>query len=225
MPFTLDDLDRIHVRVGMGTKTLRQMSDTQFTAWLRAQGARGQIGVIKTGPGELMIPIEERVRVLNDLDREGFFIPDVMCTPSDSDGPNPAALERAYENLTSAREQLHEVEAAIAELAEIEPREMTPHDLRVVVHGRPGDRATRHVERRDHRQRERDVELLLVDLHHQLHQPGPVAVVVGPPAAGLELGNALRIELERQERCSGGSQVSASAVLPSGRYSSPTAPP
>ena len=35
MPFTLDDLDRITVRVGMGTKTLRQMSDTQFTAWLR----------------------------------------------------------------------------------------------------------------------------------------------------------------------------------------------
>ncbi len=131
MPFTLEDLDRIHVRVGMGTQTLRHMSDPQFTAWLRAQRARGQIGVIKTGPGELMIPIEERVRVLNDLDREGFFIPDVMGTPSDSDGPNPAALERAYENLTSAREQLHEVEAAIAELGEIDPRV----NMRVSIHG------------------------------------------------------------------------------------------
>src|SRR5919201_2014196 len=64
MPFTLEDLDRIVVRVGVGTKSLRQISDTQFTAWLRAQGARGEIGVIKMGPGELVIPIEERVSTL-----------------------------------------------------------------------------------------------------------------------------------------------------------------
>ena len=64
MVFALEDLDRIRVRVGMGTKSLREMSDTQFTAWLRAQGARGDIGVIKVGPGELIIPIEERVRLL-----------------------------------------------------------------------------------------------------------------------------------------------------------------
>jgi hypothetical protein len=131
MPFTLDDLDRIQVRVGMGTKTLRQMSDTQFTAWLRAQGARGQIGVIKTGPGELMIPIEERVRVLNDLEREGFHIPDVMGSPVTSEGPNAAALERAFDNLTRAREHLHEVDAAIAELGEIDPRV----NMRVSIHG------------------------------------------------------------------------------------------
>ena len=62
MPFALADLERIRVRVGMGTKSLREMSDTQFTAWLRAQGARGEIGVVKVSPGELMIPIEERVR-------------------------------------------------------------------------------------------------------------------------------------------------------------------
>ena len=78
MPFTLDDLARIRVRVGMGTKSLRDMSDTQFTAWLRAQGARGDIGVVKISPGELMIPIEERVRVLNDLEQSGFYIPHVM---------------------------------------------------------------------------------------------------------------------------------------------------
>src|SRR4030088_21570 len=78
MPFSLGDLETIRVRVGMGTKSLREMSDTQFTAWLRGQGARGEIGVVKTGPGELMIPIEERGRVLNDLEQSGFFIPDIM---------------------------------------------------------------------------------------------------------------------------------------------------
>src|SRR5919199_5866788 len=83
MPFTVDDLERIRVRVGMGTKSLRAMSDTQFTAWLRAQGARGDIGVIKIGPGELMIPIEERVRVLNDLEQSGFYIPHIMGAPAD----------------------------------------------------------------------------------------------------------------------------------------------
>src|SRR5216684_6507421 len=78
MPFELDDLDHIRVRVGMGTKSLREMSDTQFMAWLRAQGARGEIGVVKLGPGEFVIPIEERVRVLNDLHQAGMYIPDVM---------------------------------------------------------------------------------------------------------------------------------------------------
>src|SRR5919206_4105581 len=96
MPFTLEDLDRISVRVGMGTKTLRQMSDTQFTAWLRAQGARGDIGVVKVGPGELMIPIEERVRVLNDLEQSGFYIPNVMGTPSDVAVVNRELLARTF---------------------------------------------------------------------------------------------------------------------------------
>src|SRR5215471_14300439 len=96
MTFSLDDLDRIRVRVGMGTKSLRQMSDTQFTAWLRAQGARGDIGVIKVRPGELMIPIEERVRVLNDLDSSGFYIPNVMGSPADgSPAVDRARLEAA----------------------------------------------------------------------------------------------------------------------------------
>jgi hypothetical protein len=131
MPFTLDDLDRISVRVGMGTKTLRQMSDTQFTAWLRAQGARGQIGVVKTAPGELAIPIEERVRVLNDLEREGFYIPEIMGSASAPSGPDPAALDRAWRHLTSAREDLQEVDGAIAELGEIDPRV----NMRMSIHG------------------------------------------------------------------------------------------
>jgi hypothetical protein len=131
MPFTLDDLDRIRVRVGMGTKTLREMSDTQFTAWLRGVGARGEIGVVKTGPGELVIPITERVRVLNDLERSGFFIPDIMGTPSEAHGPDPARVRQAAEHLGQAREHLLEVEATIAELGEIDPRV----NMRVSIHG------------------------------------------------------------------------------------------
>jgi hypothetical protein len=131
MPFTLQDLDRISVRVGMGTKTLRAMSDTQFTAWLRAQGARGNIGVVKSAPGELVIPIEERVRVLNDLEGEGFYIPDVMGSKSATSGPNAETLERTWRHLSTAREELQEVEAAIAELGEIDPRV----NLRMSIHG------------------------------------------------------------------------------------------
>src|ERR671930_424880 len=103
MPFSLDDLERIRVRVGMGTKSLREMSDTQFTAWLRGQGARGDIGVVKVGPGELMIPIEERVRVLNDLERSGFFIPDVMGTASEPKHVDAAKLESTVSHLSAAR--------------------------------------------------------------------------------------------------------------------------
>ena len=131
MPFSLDDLDRISVRVGMGTKTLRAMSDTQFTAWLRAQGARGDIGVVKIGPGELMIPIEERVRVLNDLEREGFYIEGIMGTQREQARPDPALLARALEHLTQARAHLEEVEAVISEVGEIDPRV----NMRVSIHG------------------------------------------------------------------------------------------
>src|SRR5918912_3164952 len=122
MPFTLEDLDRISVRVGMSTKTLRQMSDTQFTAWLRAQGARGDIGVIKVGPGELMIPIEERVRVLNDLERGGFYTPEVMGAPAETDGPDREMLASALSHLTVARDHLQDVSASVSELGEFDPR-------------------------------------------------------------------------------------------------------
>jgi hypothetical protein len=122
MPFALDDLDRLRVRVGMGTKSLREMSDTQFTAWLRAKGARGDIGVVKIGPGELMIPIEERVRVLNDLEQSGFYIPDIMGLPSEGSGPDRETLARAFEHLTVVREHLQDVDAAVAQLGEFDPR-------------------------------------------------------------------------------------------------------
>src|SRR5579862_8735456 len=105
----------------MGTKSLRDMSDTQFTAWLRAQGARGDIGVVKTAPGELTIPIEERVRVLNDLERAGFFIPGVMGTPSAAPGLDRTRLAGTLEHLTLARDHLQDVDAAVAELGEFDP--------------------------------------------------------------------------------------------------------
>jgi len=131
MPFSLDDLGRIRVRVGMGSKTLREMSDTQFTAWLRAQGARGSIGVIKLGPGELVIPIEERVRVLNHLEKEGFYIPHIMGTPTEAVMPDHELLARTLEHLDEARDHLHDVDAAISELGEIDVRV----NMRASIHG------------------------------------------------------------------------------------------
>jgi hypothetical protein len=122
MPFSLDDLERIRVRVGMGSKTLREMSDTQFTAWLRAQGARGNIGVIKLGPGELVIPIEERVRVLNDLENSGFYIPHLMGVPSEPAMPDHELLAQTLAHLDAARDHLHDVDAAVSELGEIDVR-------------------------------------------------------------------------------------------------------
>jgi hypothetical protein len=122
MPFTLDDLDRIKVRVGMGMKTLREMSDTQFTAWLRGQGARGDIGVVSTRPGELVIPIDERVRVLNDLERQGFYIPDIMGTDRPTTGPDPVLLGQAHERVKEAEALLQELDAIVANLGEIDPR-------------------------------------------------------------------------------------------------------
>ena len=131
MDFSLEDLDRIRVRVGMGTKSLRQMSDTQFTAWLRAQGARGDIGVIKIRPGELQIPIEERVRVLNDLQQSGFYIPNVMGEPRESPEVNRARIQSALEHLNAAREHLEDVSAAVSELGELDPRV----NMRASTHG------------------------------------------------------------------------------------------
>ena len=131
MVFTLEDLDRIRVRVGMGTKSLRQMSDTQFTAWLRAQGARGDIGVIKVRPGELMIPIEERVRVLNDLEQSGFYIPGLMGVSVDGPLVDRARLEATLEHLNAARDHLEDVSATVNELGELDPRV----NMRASVHG------------------------------------------------------------------------------------------
>jgi hypothetical protein len=131
MPFEVEDLDRISVRVGMNTKTLRQMSDTQFTAWLRAHGARGTIGVVKTSPTEMAIPLEERVRVLNELEQQGFYIPDLMGSAVQSTGPDHARLAETLEHLTQAREHLQEVASALSQLGEIDPSV----NARASIHG------------------------------------------------------------------------------------------
>ena len=54
-----------------------------------------------------------------------------MGAPSVKSGPDPGALERAHDNLEQAREHLQEVEAAIAELGEIDPRV----NMRASIHG------------------------------------------------------------------------------------------
>jgi hypothetical protein len=131
VPFSLDDLERIRVRVGMGTKSLRDMSDTQFTAWLRGVGARGDIGVIKVGPGELVIPIEERVRVLNDLERSGFYIPNVMGAPPEDVAVDRQRLLATLAHLDAAREHLQDVSAAVDDLGEVDPRV----NMRASIHG------------------------------------------------------------------------------------------
>ena len=74
----------------MGTKIAARDERYAVHGLAARAGARGEIGVVKTGPGELLIPIEERVRVLNDLDQAGFFIPDVMGVPSEAVGPDRA---------------------------------------------------------------------------------------------------------------------------------------
>src|SRR5919199_1133639 len=79
MPFTLEDLGRITVRFGTGEKSLLDMSDTQFTAWLRGIGAEGTLTLIKVAPGRFETPIEDRVRILNELEAGGFQIPGVTA--------------------------------------------------------------------------------------------------------------------------------------------------
>jgi hypothetical protein len=100
-------------------------------AWLRAQGASGEIGIVKVSPGELMIPIEERVKVLNDLERAGFFIPDVMGVASSEAVLDRELLSRTVTHLNAAREHLIDVDATVAELGEIDPQV----NMRASIHG------------------------------------------------------------------------------------------
>ena len=78
-----------------------------------------------------MIPIEERVRVLNDLEGEGFYIPEVMGSETVAAGPDPLTLQRTRDHLLQARDSLQEVDGAISELGEIDPRV----NLRMSIHG------------------------------------------------------------------------------------------
>jgi hypothetical protein len=78
-----------------------------------------------------MIPIEERVRVLNDLEQSGFYIRDVMGDPSAATRLDCAILSRTLDHLTVAREHLQDVDAAVAELGEFDPRV----NMRASIHG------------------------------------------------------------------------------------------
>src|SRR5215210_5816963 len=97
MPFTLDDLDRIKVRIGTGEKSLRDVSDNQFTAWLRNIGAEGTMTVIKVAPGKFVTPLEDRVRILNELDAGGFQIPGVTAPVNTPGAQRPVHDPRKLE--------------------------------------------------------------------------------------------------------------------------------
>src|SRR5712691_376633 len=71
---------------------------------------------------------------------------------------------------------------------------MLTHFFLVMFDGGPGDGASGDMESRHHGQWEGDVELLLVELNHERYELGPVAVVIRPPAAGFEVGEALGIK-------------------------------
>jgi hypothetical protein len=60
--------------------------------------------------------------VLNDLEQSGFYIQNIMGTPSVSSGPDRDRLKETLEDLTAVRDRLQDVEAAIGELGEFDPR-------------------------------------------------------------------------------------------------------
>ena len=126
MPFTLDDLSRIKVRFGTGEKTLREMSDTQFTAWLRNIGAEGTMTLVKVAPGRYETPIEDRVRILNELEASGFAIPGVNAPEDAAAGREPRqdveqlrALQAAVQ---AAATSIESAQGIAQELGEIDPR-------------------------------------------------------------------------------------------------------
>ena len=125
MPFTLDDLGRIPVPFGTGTKTLLELSDTQFTAWLRKIGAEGTLTLIKVAPGRFETPIEDRVRVLNELEEHGFQIPGVNA-PEDAAADRPRLdrrkLQALQATLQTAATSIEVAQGLAQELGEIDPR-------------------------------------------------------------------------------------------------------
>ena len=122
MPFTLEDLDRIKIRVGTSDKSLRDMSDNQFTAWLRSIGAEGSMTVVKVAPGRFMTPIEDRVRILNELEASGFPIPGVNA-PADAETiRGPTHDTRKLQALQAAATNIEVAQGLAQELGEIDSR-------------------------------------------------------------------------------------------------------
>ena len=126
VPFTVEDLDRIKIRVGTSEKSLRDLSDNQFTAWLRNIGAEGTMTVVKVAPGRFVTPVEDRIRILNELDASGFQIPGVTA-PADAaraGGPvhDLAKLQALRAALESAATNIEVAQGLAQELGEIDPR-------------------------------------------------------------------------------------------------------
>ena len=126
MPFTIDDLDRVTIRVGMSDKKLGELSDTQFGAWLRAVGAEGTINYTQPWPGQLDIAIEERIRILNELESSGFYIPGVMgaaeTAPPARSGPDRATLAALKAALDQAAVQTDIARGLAQQTGEFDPR-------------------------------------------------------------------------------------------------------
>jgi len=126
MPFSSEDLDRVSIRVGMTDKTLRELSDTQFGAWLRAVGAQGTISYTQSTPGHLDIALDERIRILNELETSGFHIPGLMGTALAADagpnGPNPATLAQLKQALDAAAAQTDVARGLVQQTGELDPR-------------------------------------------------------------------------------------------------------
>jgi hypothetical protein len=126
VPFRLEDLQRIRVRVGTGEKALAEMSDNQFTAWLRNIGAEGTMTVVKVGPGKFVTPLEDRVRILNELEASGFAIPGVTV-PDELAGRSgqrhdAEKLRRLQAALQAATTSIETAQGLAQELGEIDSR-------------------------------------------------------------------------------------------------------
>jgi hypothetical protein len=126
MPFNLNDLDRLTVRVGMSEKRLRELTDTQFGAWLRSIGAQGTINYSQPRAGQLDIAVEERVRILDELEASGFHIPGIMGsaeTPDDGErGPDRPELAQLKQALDQAAAGVDVARGLAQRTGEVDPR-------------------------------------------------------------------------------------------------------
>ena len=126
MPFSLDDLERIKVRIGTGEKSLRDLSDNQFTAWLRNIGAEGTMTVVTLAPGKFMTPIEDRLRILDELEASSFPIPGLtvpeLAPTRQLPEHDARTLEALLTTLKAAATNIEIAQGLAQQLGEIDPR-------------------------------------------------------------------------------------------------------
>jgi hypothetical protein len=110
----------------MSEKRLRELSDTQFGAWLRSIGAQGTINYSQPRAGQLDIAVEERVRILNELEVSGFHIPGIMGSaeiPDDGErGPDRSELARLKQALDQAAADVDVARGLAQRTGEVDPR-------------------------------------------------------------------------------------------------------